>query len=171
MQVSEKGVLQVLLDLRFVADVLSGGDSDLIEESLKVPRAKVPFSRKQDSKQTKSVVRERINGLITRLLQRLDPIDRYEPYLRENKRQSYQRHAVLFGLFVQLNRMYTDTVQKLPTNSESNILRCSFVPRFKYLPISAPALSSRVTTKASLSTSAEDISSRNSWKVYTNGED
>ena len=75
MQVSEKGVLQVLLDLRFVADVLSGGDSNLIEESLKVPRAKVPFRRKQDSKQTKSVVRERINGLITRLSQRLDPID------------------------------------------------------------------------------------------------
>lgn len=31
--------------------------------------------------------------------------------------------------------MYTDTVQKLPTNSESNIMRCSTVPRFKYLPI------------------------------------
>lgn len=31
--------------------------------------------------------------------------------------------------------MYTDTVQKLPTNSESNIMRCSSVPRFKYLPI------------------------------------
>lgn len=28
-----------------------------------------------------------------------------------------------------------DTVQKLPTNSESNIMRCSTVPRFKYLPI------------------------------------
>lgn len=60
---------------------------------------------------------------------------RYEPYLWENERQSYLRHAVLFGFFVQLNRMYTDTVQKLPTNSESNILRCSTVPRFKYLPI------------------------------------
>lgn len=60
---------------------------------------------------------------------------RYEPYLWENERQSYQRHAVLFGFFVQLNRLYTDTVQKLPTNSESNIMRCSSVPRFKYLPI------------------------------------
>lgn len=60
---------------------------------------------------------------------------RYEPYLWENERQSYLRHAVLFGFYVQLNRMYTDTVQKLPTNSESNIMRCSTVPRFKYLPI------------------------------------
>lgn len=60
---------------------------------------------------------------------------RYEPYLWENERQSYLRHAVLFGFFVQLNRLYTDTVQKLPTNSESNIMRCSTVPRLKYLPI------------------------------------
>lgn len=59
----------------------------------------------------------------------------YEPYLWENERQSYLRHAVLLGFFVQLNRMYTDTAQKLPTNSESNIMRCSAVPRFKYLPI------------------------------------
>lgn len=36
---------------------------------------------------------------------------------------------------MQLNRLYTDTSQKLPTNSESNIMRCSDVPRFKYLPI------------------------------------
>ena len=65
---------------------------------------------------------------------------RYEPYLWENERQSYQRQAVLFGFFVQLNRMYTDTVQKLPTNSESNIMRCSSVPRFKYLPIRSACL-------------------------------
>lgn len=60
---------------------------------------------------------------------------RYEQYLWENERQSYLRHAILFGFFVQLDRIYTDTVQKLPTNSESNIMRCSTVPRFKYLPI------------------------------------
>lgn len=62
-------------------------------------------------------------------------LKRYEPYLWENEKQSYLRHAVLFGFFVQLNRMYTDTAQKLPTNSESNIMPCSTVPRFKYLPI------------------------------------
>lgn len=53
----------------------------------------------------------------------------------ENEKQCYLRHAVLFGFFVQLRRLYTDTMQKLPTNSESNIMRCSTVPRFKYLPI------------------------------------
>lgn len=62
---------------------------------------------------------------------------RYEPYLWENEKQSYKRYAVLFGFFVQLNRMHTDVVQKLPTksNTESNILRGFTVPRFKYLPI------------------------------------
>lgn len=120
----------------------------------------------------KSVSRERIDGLINRFSQRLDPIDwlTYEPYLWENERQSYLRHAVLFGFFVQLNRMYTDTMQKLPSNPESNIMRCSTVPRFKYLPISAPALSSRGTTKTSIQGTANDISSRSSWKAYTNGE-
>ncbi|KAG5552184.1 hypothetical protein RHGRI_010318 [Rhododendron griersonianum] len=169
-QMSDKGVLQVLLDLRFVADVLSGGDSSSIEELSKNAKSKVSFRRKQDVNQTKSAIREQVDGLVNRLSQKLDPIDwlTYEPYLWENERQSYLRHAVLFGFFVQLNRLYTDTVQKLPTNSESNIMRCSTVPRFKYLPISAPALSSRGTTKASTSPSMDDISSRSSWKNYAN---
>ncbi|KAL7197265.1 hypothetical protein ACSBR2_019864 [Camellia fascicularis] len=59
--------------------------------------------------------------------------------------------------------MHTDTVQKLPTNSKSNIMRCSTVPRFKYLPI-------RGTTIASMSTSRDVVSSRSSWKSYTNEE-
>ncbi|KAF5459309.1 hypothetical protein F2P56_023265 [Juglans regia] len=171
-QLSEKGVLQILVDLKFAADVLSGGDSSLSEELSTSMKPKLPFGRKQDQGQKKSVIRERIDGLINRLSKRLDPIDwlTYEPYLWENERQSYLRHAVLFGFFVQLNRMYTDTVQKLPNNSESNIMRCSTVPRFKYLPISAPALSSRGTTKTSISTTSDDISSRTSWKAYANGE-
>lgn len=171
-RVSEKGVLQVLLDLRFASDILSGGDYSANEESLKMPKVKHPFRRKQDVQLNKSVSEERVKGLISSFAQRLDPIDwlTYEPYLWENERQSYLRHAVLLGFFVQLNRMYTDTAQKLPTNSESNIMRCSSVPRFKYLPISAPALSSRGTAKASISTSIDDVSSRSPWKSYTNDE-
>ena len=64
-----------MLDLRFVADVLSGGDSKVVEETSKVPRVKIPFRRKHDRNQTKSIVREHVEGLITRLSQRLDPID------------------------------------------------------------------------------------------------
>ncbi|OMO77953.1 Vacuolar protein sorting-associated protein 51 [Corchorus capsularis] len=171
-QVSEKGILQVLLDIRFAADILSGGDFNVNEELSSTSKTKSSFRRKQDQIQTKSFVRERIDGLIYRLSQKLDPIDwlTYEPYLWENERQSYLRHAVLFGFFVQLNRMYTDTMQKLPTNSESNIMRCSVVPRFKYLPISAPALSSRGTPGASITAASNDISSRSSWRAYTDGE-
>ncbi|WCJ38931.1 Conserved oligomeric Golgi complex subunit 1 [Euphorbia peplus] len=171
-QVSEKGVLQILLDLKFAADVLSGGDSNITEDSSKGPKLKVSFRRKQEQNQTKSVLRERTDGLINSFSQKLDPIDwlTYEPYLWENERQSYLRHAVLFGFFMQLNRMYTDTVQKLPSNPESNIMRCSTVPRFKYLPISAPALSSRGSTKTSIQAVSDDISSRSSWRAFTNGE-
>ncbi|KAM7280401.1 hypothetical protein ACFE04_007535 [Oxalis oulophora] len=170
-QVSDKGVLQVLLDLRFVDDVLSGGDSNAKEELLRTSKTKFSYRQKHDQ-QPKSVIRERVDELISSLSQRLDPIDwlTYQPYLWENARQSYLRHAVLFGFFVQINRMHTDTVQKLPTNSESNIMRCSTVPRFKYLPISAPALSSRGTSRLSIPTSTGDISSRGSWNAYGNGE-
>ncbi|XWS58878.1 hypothetical protein CRYUN_Cryun08bG0072900 [Craigia yunnanensis] len=171
-QVSEKGILQVLLDIRFAVDVLSGGDFNVNDELSRKPKSKSSFRRKRDQIQTKSVVRERVDGLIYCLSQKLDPIDwlTYEPYLWENERQSYLRHAVLFGFFVQLNRMYTDTIQKLPTNSESNIMRCSVVPRFKYLPISAPALSSRGTTGTPIIAASNGITSRSSWKAYTNGE-
>ncbi|CAK8573037.1 unnamed protein product [Lathyrus sativus] len=170
-QVTEKGVLQLLLDVKFVIDVLSGGDSNSVGELSSNPKAKTSLRRKQGQSLTISAIRERSNQLLNRLSQRLDPIDwlTYEPYLWENERQSYLRHAVLFGFFVQLNRMYTDTVQKLPTNSESNTLRCSTVPRFKYLPISAPALSSR-GPKKSFTPSSNEISSRSSWNSITNGE-
>ncbi|KAJ8646016.1 hypothetical protein MRB53_007764 [Persea americana] len=177
-QVSEKGVLQILLDLQFTVDILSGAkdlsssgtDSNLKEEPTKNMLLKPSYRRKPAHIHTNSAREERVMSLIHTLSQRLDPIDwaTYEPYLWENEKQSYQRYAVLFGFLVQLNRIYTNTVQKLPSNSESNILRCSSVPRFKYLPISAPVLS-RGTTTSALST-PDDISSRSSWKAYSNGE-
>ncbi|KAG8389585.1 hypothetical protein BUALT_Bualt02G0244400 [Buddleja alternifolia] len=95
-QLSEKGVLQVLFDLKFAADILSG---------------------------------------------------------------------VILVIF-----FHASTLKKLPTNSESNMMRCSIVPRFKYLPITAPALSVRSAARASVSTSMDDVYSRNSWKSYTNDE-
>ncbi|KAL0309490.1 UNVERIFIED_CONTAM: Conserved oligomeric Golgi complex subunit [Sesamum radiatum] len=129
LHVSEKGVLQVLFDLKFASDILSGSSYGFLFIHL-----------------------------------------RYEPYLWENERQAFLRHAVLFGFFVQLNRIHMDTVQKLPTNCESNIMRCSTVPRFKYLPISAPALSVRNAARTAVTTSMDDVYSRNSWKNYTNEE-
>ena len=74
-QVSEKGVLQILLDLRFAADVLSGGDCNINEEISRNPRVKIPFRQKQEQSHKKSAFRERIDGLINCFSQRLDPID------------------------------------------------------------------------------------------------
>ncbi len=74
-QLSEKGVLQILLDLRFAADVLSGADSNINEEIYDTPKPKFPIRRKQVQVQKKSVSRERVDGLVNRLSQRLDPID------------------------------------------------------------------------------------------------
>lgn len=74
-QVTEKGVLQLLLDVKFVIDVLSGGDSNLVGELPSNPKAKSSLRRKQDQSLTISVIRERSNQLLNRLSQRLDPID------------------------------------------------------------------------------------------------
>lgn len=72
---SEKGVLQVLLDLRFAADILSGGDLSGNEEMSKTLKAKTVYRRKQDLQQAKSVMKDRLDGLVNRLSQKLDPID------------------------------------------------------------------------------------------------
>ncbi|KAL6845249.1 hypothetical protein ACP4OV_024744 [Aristida adscensionis] len=180
-QVSEKGVLQILLDLRFIGDVLSGGrnpstnntEMQTKQDSSPSPIARTSFRRKQAQLQADAAAIEPINKLINKLSHRLDPIDwaTYEPYLWENEKQSYKRYVVLFGFLVQLNHMYTGTVQKLPTksNTDSNIMRCSQVPRFKYLPISAPAISSRAH-KSSLQSPAGDSTSKSPWKSYSNAE-
>uniref|UniRef100_A0A7N2KQP9 Conserved oligomeric Golgi complex subunit 1 n=1 Tax=Quercus lobata TaxID=97700 RepID=A0A7N2KQP9_QUELO len=74
-QLSEKGVLQILLDMRFAADVLSGADSNMTDEFSDSQKPKYPFRRKQEQGQKKSVIRERVDGLVNRLSQRLDPIN------------------------------------------------------------------------------------------------
>lgn len=72
---SEKGILQVLLDLRFAADVLSGGDLNVSDDVSKSSKVKLPFRWKQDQNQPKSVIREQVEGLVNRFSQRMDPID------------------------------------------------------------------------------------------------
>ncbi|KAK6139887.1 hypothetical protein DH2020_026364 [Rehmannia glutinosa] len=133
LQVSEKGVLQVIFDLKFAADILSGGNFHANEKVSETSTVKAPLRRKQKVQQPKSFEGQRPTELVNRLSQRLDPIDwlTYEPYLWENERQAYLRHAVLFG---------------------------------------APALSVRNASRTSVSTSMDDVYSRNSWKSYKNDE-
>ncbi|XP_068644309.1 conserved oligomeric Golgi complex subunit 1 [Aristolochia californica] len=175
--ISEKGILQMMLDLQFTVNILSGGrdpsisDVEYVKDTPKSSSSKTSYRQKMTQDLPNSARRDHAIVLINTLSKNLDPIDwaTYESYLWDNEKQSYQRYAVLFGFLVQLNRMYTDFVQKLPSNTESNIMRCSTVPRFKYLPISAPVLSSRAPTGSALSSSPDDLS-RSSWKAYSNGE-
>ncbi|XP_043697465.1 LOW QUALITY PROTEIN: conserved oligomeric Golgi complex subunit 1-like [Telopea speciosissima] len=74
-QVSEKGVLQMLLDLRFAADILCSGDLNMNKELSKTSKSKIPMRQKLDANQSNSVIRERVMGLINSLSQMLDPID------------------------------------------------------------------------------------------------
>lgn len=74
-QISEKGVLQILLDLRFASDVLSAGDTSTNVEIPKSTMNRSAFRRKQGQQQAKSVNRGRIDGVISQLTQKLDPID------------------------------------------------------------------------------------------------
>lgn len=66
-KVSKEGVLQILLDLGFSVDILSGGDFIGRED----------VSRQDNSQTEKSISRDsvRTDGLINGLAQRLDPID------------------------------------------------------------------------------------------------
>lgn len=72
---SEKGLLQILLDVKFAADILSGYDSTLNEGLSKSSSVKFNYRRKPDRSTTKSATRDCIDDLISRFSQRLDPID------------------------------------------------------------------------------------------------
>ncbi|KAG0504187.1 hypothetical protein KC19_11G172100 [Ceratodon purpureus] len=147
-RVSEKGLLQLLFDLKFLADVLSGGQDVHLENT-----GAVGTQNSAPPKQTAlkaDIGRKRwVNKLLDDLYNHIDPIDweTYESYLWEQERRYYQSCAVLFGSLIQLKRLHTDVPQKPLTTAETNTLNMSAtVPRFTYLPISAPLFS---VTKAS----------------------
>ncbi|KAJ3696099.1 hypothetical protein LUZ60_001476 [Juncus effusus] len=184
-RVSEKGLLQILLDLRFIGDVLSGSKNPKSDGSESNPKSdqlsqvttKSAFRRRQSHhlQSESSPVIIPVTNLISKFSARLDPIDwaTYEPYLWENEKQSYMSYVVLFGFLVQLNRLYTDVVQKSPktSNTDLNIMRCSQVPRFKYLPISAPALSTRAAqNKSAGQVASDEASSRSPYRSFSTGD-
>ncbi len=107
---SEKGTLQVLLDVKFTMDVLALEDQS------------------------------RLEALQKQLTNTFDPIDwaTYEPYLWGNERRSYRRCAVLLGGFVQLSNLYQDA--SIKTTNASSTSPATPVARFTYLPVSLPTL-------------------------------
>jgi len=174
LKLSEKGVLQLLLDVRLLRDVLAGGrplDLWAASSSAGTPglEAAVPQSSLltapllqadlQDPAVMAAVVNRKreVSNLEQQLQDRLDPIDwaTYEPYLWANVQRYYQRVAILYGSLVQLQRVHPETGAsgrtQLPAGStisygataaaaEMNPINVlPVVPRFQYLPISAPS--------------------------------
>lgn len=83
-RVSEKGLLQILLDLRFIGDVLSGGKNPSTNGSDASPKQdqlsqatvmKVPFRRRQSILHSDSPAAVPVSKLINKFSARLDPID------------------------------------------------------------------------------------------------
>lgn len=73
---SRDGVLQILLDLGFSADILSWGDSIGSKNVCGFSKLKTPYKRSHDKRHTtKAVGLECKDWLINGLVQRLDPIE------------------------------------------------------------------------------------------------
>lgn len=156
-RVSEKGILQLLFDVKFLADVLSGGaeisPESLQEEESGMPGSSSRFSHSSSRRwrplsQTDPATMARkaqVNALVDSLKESLDPIDwaTYEEALWEHEKRCYNRCAVLYGAIIQLNRLHTDVPPKHPHASDTNTLNMApSVQRFTLLPISAPLLHS-----------------------------
>lgn len=147
-RVSEKGLLQLLFDLKSLADVLSGGQEVHLEK-IEVVETANQASLSQTALKADIDRKRWVNKLLDGLHNHIDPIDwgTYESYLWEQEMRYYQSCAVLFGSLIQLKRLHTDVPQKPLSTGEANTLSMSpTVPRFTYLPISAPLFS---VTKAS----------------------
>ncbi|KAJ7532479.1 hypothetical protein O6H91_13G005300 [Diphasiastrum complanatum] len=179
-RISEKGLLQLLFDVRFLVDVMSGGQGSVLDNSKLIDDNKFALSIltiKWDQQEIQGKVltqgqEHRITNLLSNMSSRLDPIDwaTYEPHLWENERRSYQRSAVLFGFFTQLNRMYIDTAPRFVSNADTNTLSMSAtVPRFTYLPISAPNLS--ISGPLSSVSRTNNLREGSPWNAYVINED
>jgi len=115
--VSEKGVLQVLFDIRLLVDVLAGGpgasgggrsrgggssggggDRSVAGAAAWAEAAAAAAAAAADA-------------ATAALVEELDPIDwaTYESFLWRNERRAYHRCAVLLGLFTQLHRQPSPT--------------------------------------------------------------
>mmetsp|Transcript_34672 Transcript_34672/g.87742 ORF Transcript_34672/g.87742 Transcript_34672/m.87742 type:complete len:1232 (-) Transcript_34672:139-3834(-) len=173
-RLSEKGVLQLLVDVRYLRDVLAGGRP--LNPRSTPPGASagggapLPLVDPQDPTALAAMAERKRQGtgLEQQLQDRLDPIDwaTYEPYLWANVKRYYQRTAALFGLMVQLQRVHAEaaagaagrvpgatgggTAGGVVDLNPLNVLPVA--PRFQYLPISTPTAAGLAASKARPST-------------------
>ncbi|KAI3432884.1 hypothetical protein D9Q98_010466 [Chlorella vulgaris] len=127
---SEKGVLQLLLDVRFLQDLLASSAFN----GAGAPDAASSVARRRD-----------IANLEAQLSSQLDPIDwaTYEPYLYANEGRAARRRQVLFGILLRGTRLLSQQAGAQDVGAsmaaDSNTLRMAAVgPRFSYLPVTTP---------------------------------
>ncbi|GIL93223.1 hypothetical protein Vretimale_8139 [Volvox reticuliferus] len=166
--VTEKGILQLLLDVRFLRDVLVGG-RPVTSRSSSTPAGTAPglgavatagalgglgslavgllpgVELADPALVSALTERKREAAALEQMLQDcLDPIDwaTYESYLWANEARYFQRVSILFGGLIHLQRAHPEQAAKLTATGlqDSNPLNVLPVAsRFQYLPISAPA--------------------------------
>lgn len=142
---SEKGVLQLLFDARFLTDMFSSGRPVSATPADAASSAAAVASRRRETVQLEAL----LSG-------RLDPIDwaTYEPYLYANKERAAGRCQVLFGMLLRGDRVPLRSAALAAggtMTADSNILRMAPVgPRFSYLPVSTPVALLRQNSMQSL---------------------
>lgn len=149
---SEKGVLQLLFDLRFLHQLLAGSGPVSAREEEYTPAA-LQAALGSRKKQLEAV-EEQLQSM-------LDPIDwaTYESYLYANIDKFNARCQVLFGIILRSSyglgpkqqQKGASAVPALapPSGSagDSNVLRMSTgAPRFPYLPVNTPAMLRQAAT-------------------------
>ncbi|GAX74233.1 hypothetical protein CEUSTIGMA_g1682.t1 [Chlamydomonas eustigma] len=153
-RLSEKGVLQLLFDVRTIRDVLAGArphgtSSSATAASDTRTSSLIPTAVPDPVMAAAMADRKRAWQRLEQQLQdRLDPIDwaTYEPYFWGHVQKYASRVSVLFGTLTQLHRSVgqegtsrQSQHQQLGAASDTNALNVLPVaPRFQYLPISAP---------------------------------
>ncbi|KAG2492230.1 hypothetical protein HYH03_009474 [Edaphochlamys debaryana] len=163
---TEKGVLQLLLDVRFLRDVLVGGrpvsttgrpgaggaaagaPGGAVAAAAAAAAGLLPGGELAEPTVAAALAerKKEATALEQMLQDMLDPIDwaTYESYLWAHVGRYFQRVAILYGSLIQLQRAHPEQPAKMGSAGlqESNPLNVLPVaPRFQYLPISAPAAS------------------------------
>eukprot|EP01024_Parvocaulis_polyphysoides_P001145 TRINITY_DN10318_c0_g1_i1.p1 TRINITY_DN10318_c0_g1~~TRINITY_DN10318_c0_g1_i1.p1 ORF type:complete len:615 (+),score=88.50 TRINITY_DN10318_c0_g1_i1:304-2148(+) len=147
---SEKGVLQLLLDLRFVKDVLQGGappgKTPESEQDMGISRGGLQ-NKEPEVAAALANRKVQLSKLQEQLTNKLDPIDwaTYEPHLWKLEERYCAKVAVLYGSLTQLSPLtkkdtQTSTSRLLHSGTHAGMNISPVCPRFHYLPISTPSV-------------------------------
>jgi len=146
---NKEGLIQLLIDTKFIFDVLSGrkeiDNKELKELSnvITMIRGTKPIELEEIDQDTQWT--NRVNKLIDSLENELDPIDVafYQPHLKQCLQKCYKRTVLLLGSLVQFNKIQTNVRQKSSVQEQYIVLvSAPLVTRFSLLPISTPTMRS-----------------------------